>query len=33
VEHDPLEVFGEATEFDFSLGLLDALQTKVKSLL
>jgi len=31
VEHDPLEALGEATEFAFGLGLLDALQTDVQS--
>jgi hypothetical protein len=33
VEHNPLEVLREATEFVFGLGVLDALQTKVKSFL
>jgi len=27
VEHDPLKLFGQATEFVFVLGVLDALQT------
>jgi hypothetical protein len=29
VEHDPLELFGEAKEFAFGLGFLDALQAVV----
>ena len=33
VEHDPLKLFGQATEFVFVLGVLDAPQTKVKGLL
>jgi hypothetical protein len=33
VEHDPLKLFGQAAEFVFVLGVLDALQAKVKSLL
>jgi transcription termination factor NusB len=33
VEHDLLKLFGQATEFVFVLGVLDALQAKVKSLL
>jgi hypothetical protein len=32
VEHDPLKLFGQAAEFIFVLGILDALQAKVKSL-
>jgi hypothetical protein len=33
VEHDPLKLFAEAAEFVFVLGVLDALQAKVKCLL
>jgi hypothetical protein len=33
VEHDSLKLLSQATEFAFVLGLLDALQTKVKCLL
>ncbi|HEY1219298.1 MAG: hypothetical protein ABSE42_03025 [Bryobacteraceae bacterium] len=32
VEHDPLKLLGQATEFGFVLGILDALQAEVKSL-
>src|ERR1700690_3240043 len=32
-EHDPLEFFGQATEISFVVGLLNAFQAKVKSLL
>jgi hypothetical protein len=30
VEHDPLKLFGQAPEFGFVLGALDAPQAKVK---
>lgn len=33
VEHNPLKIFGQAAEFAFVPGVLDALQAKVKSLL
>src|SRR5271165_5049983 len=33
VKHDPLQIFGQATELVFVLGVLDALQTKMQRLL
>jgi hypothetical protein len=33
VEHDPLELLGETAEVLFVLGVLDALQAKLKGLL
>jgi hypothetical protein len=32
VEHDPLKLVGQATEFIFVLGVLDALQAKTEGL-